>query len=242
MKKKIKRILGIAVLICLMITGSTYFYFSDYYHADETAEKAIKTDYTVKVEDETDWIAFIPKKYDTGIILYPGAKVESEAYAPLFREFAKDGILAVVVKMPLHFALLRQNAADAVREKYDCAHWYMAGHSLGGVVASNYISEHTNEYEGIIMLASYTTKDLSRTDLKYFSIYGDQDQVLNHKSYEKNLKNIPEDKGYEYVIQGGNHAQFGSYGKQKGDGTATILPEEQWCITVAEAEDFMKVG
>lgn len=240
MKKK-RIIIGIILVICISLLGSGYFYFNDYYHADETAEKAMKTDYTVKVEDEKEWIAFVPKKYETGIILYPGAKVESEAYAPLCREFAKDGILAVVVKMPLHFALFKQNAADEVREKYDCTNWYMSGHSLGGVVAGNYISEHTDEYEGIIMLASYTTKDLSKADLKYFSIYGDQDQVLNLKSYDKNTKNNPEDKSYEYVIQGGNHAQFGSYGKQIGDGTASILPEEQWYVTVAEVKDVMDV-
>lgn len=238
MKKK-RIIIGIILAICISLSGGGYFYFNDYYHADETADNAMKTGNEVKVQVEKDWIAFVPEKYDTGIILYPGAKVESEAYAPLCREFAKDGILAVVVKMPFHFALFKQNAADEVREKYDCTNWYMAGHSLGGVVAVNYIAEHTDEYEGIIMLASYTTKDLSRTDLKYFSTYGDQDQVLNLKSYEKNMKNIPEDKGYEYVIQGGNHAQFGSYGKQKGDGTASILPEEQWHETVTEVTDFI---
>lgn len=108
-------------------------------------------------------------------------------------------------------------------------------------MAGNYIAEHTDEYEGIIMLASYTTKDLSKTDLKYFSTYGDQDQVLNLKSYEKNIKNIPEGTGYVHVIQGGNHAQFGSYGKQEGDGTASILPEEQWHETVNEVTDFINM-
>lgn len=29
------------------------------------------------------------------------------------------------------------------------------------------------------------------------------------------------------VIDGGNHAQFASYGVQKGDGTATISPDTQ---------------
>lgn len=31
----------------------------------------------------------------------------------------------------------------------------------------------------------------------------------------------------ECVIDGGNHAQFGSYGLQSGDGAAAISPEEQ---------------
>jgi hypothetical protein len=29
------------------------------------------------------------------------------------------------------------------------------------------------------------------------------------------------------VIQGGNHAQFGNYGLQRGDGTATISAADQ---------------
>jgi len=36
----------------------------------------------------------------------------------------------------------------------------------------------------------------------------------------------------EVCIEGGNHAQFGSYGTQKGDGTAAIPAEEQWARTV----------
>ena len=37
---------------------------------------------------------------------------------------------------------------------------------------------------------------------------------------------------YEFVIEGGNHAQFGSYGPQSGDGEAQISPAEQWRQTV----------
>ena len=36
----------------------------------------------------------------------------------------------------------------------------------------------------------------------------------------------------EFIIEGGNHGQFGSYGLQEGDGAATITPEQQWNITV----------
>ena len=45
------------------------------------------------------------------------------------------------------------------------------------------------------------------------------------------FKNLPE--GYhEYVIDGGCHAYFGSYGEQDGDGTSTITNSEQIQATV----------
>ena len=43
------------------------------------------------------------------------------------------------------------------------------------------------------------------------------------------------------AIDGGNHAQFGHYGKQKGDPDATISREEQQRIAVDAIEDFLTV-
>ena len=40
-------------------------------------------------------------------------------------------------------------------------------------------------------------------------------------------------------IEGGNHAQFGNYGPQKGDQPATISAEEQQAQTVAAIEEFL---
>lgn len=240
MKNKKKCIIGIVIVLFVSLFGYGYMYLHDYYHADSVAIAALSSDNDVKVENVKDWIAFEPKTYDTGIIFYPGAKVESEAYAPLCKKYAEDGILVVVVKMPMHFALLNQNAADEVRERFDCAHWYMAGHSLGGVCAGNYLAENADAFDGLVLLASYVTTDLSKTDLKCLSIYGTNDQVLNQKSYEKNQKNLSESDSYEIVISGGNHGQFGSYGFQKGDGKATISAEEQWDICVDGTESIME--
>ena len=41
---------------------------------------------------------------------------------------------------------------------------------------------------------------------------------------------FPEDLT-KYTVRGGNHAGFGSYGAQKGDGEALISPEEQTEVT-----------
>ena len=42
------------------------------------------------------------------------------------------------------------------------------------------------------------------------------------------------------IIEGGNHAQFGNYGKQKGDPDATISAEEQQTIAVNAIVEFIK--
>ena len=44
------------------------------------------------------------------------------------------------------------------------------------------------------------------------------------------LKNLPADTEW-ITIEGGNHAQFGDYGVQDGDGEATISAEMQWGYT-----------
>ena len=62
--------------------------------------------------------------------------------------------------------------------------------------------------------------------MSYLSVYGTEDTVLNADAYEQGKAHWPAD-ATEVVIQGGNHAQFGDYGRQQGDGEATLPAEEQ---------------
>lgn len=205
----------------------------DYYHADHNAISALESDTDVTVTICNDSITFKPATdYDTGIIFYPGAKVETSAYAMLCREYAEQGIYVALVEMPFHLAILDTNKADDI-DNPNVEHWYMAGHSLGGVCAATYAYNHTERIEGLILLASYSTKNLSNTDLKVISIYGSQDGVLNLDSYSKHFENLPDDCT-EYIIEGGNHAQFGNYGIQKGDGKASISSDIQQEETVTQ--------
>ena len=93
-------------------------------------------------------------------------------------------------------------------------------------MAASYLTECEESYEGLILLASYSTADLSEMDLDVLSIYGSEDSVLSLETYEKNKDNLPADFK-EMVIDGGCHANFGAYGAQKGDGTPRISNEEQ---------------
>ena len=228
MKKRARIILSVCLALLLVIGIGGYAYLSDYYHADETALEAMAYQTNrVQAEQDGDVIWFVPEEPTAGLIFYPGGKVAHTAYAPLLHACAENGILCALVQMPGNLAVLDANAADGLQEAYpEITIWYIAGHSLGGAMASNYAAAHAEDFDGLILLAAYSTKDLTGTSLRVLSVYGSEDGVMNRESYEKNRANLPADTT-EVVLDGGCHAQFGSYGPQDGDGVPTISGEEQ---------------
>lgn len=228
MKKRTKVILSVCLAILLIVGIGSYVYVSDYYPADETALAAMAYQSTqVQIEQDGDVTWFVPQEATAGLIFYPGGKVEHTAYAPLLWACAEKGLLCALVQMPGNLAVLGANAADGLQEKHpEVTTWYMVGHSLGGAMAANYAAARSEDYSGLILLAAYSTKDLTQTPLRVLSIYGSEDGVMNRVTYEKKRTNLPADTT-EVILEGGCHAQFGSYGLQDGDGTPTISGEEQ---------------
>lgn len=228
MKRRTKVLLSVCLAILLIIGVGGYAYVSDYYHADKTALAAMayQTD-QVQVEQDGEVIWFVPEEPAVGLIFYPGGKVEHTAYAPLLRTCAEWGILCALVQMPCNLAVFNVNGADGVREQFpDVERWYIAGHSLGGAMAASYAAGHVDELDGLVLLAAYSTQDLADSSLDVLSVYGSEDGVLDMKKYKQYRSNLPADTS-EMVIDGGCHAQFGSYGPQNGDGIPTISGEEQ---------------
>ena len=106
-------------------------------------------------------------------------------------------------------------------------------------MAAIYAKNHRDKLAGVVLLGAYSTADLSGTGLSVFVAYGSNDGVLNKKNYEKNLVKLPENTSY-LVIDGGNHAGFGMYGEQKGDGDATITQAEQIAIAAEMINNFTR--
>ena len=238
--RKRKIVIIASVIIAAAIAVACTVYLRDYYHADMDAVEAFAPANTVEMQTlEDDSIAFVPDDTVTGFIFYPGGKVEYEAYIPLMKSIASEGVLCVLVEMPFNLAVFDIDAAEGIQEQYpEIEHWYIGGHSLGGSMAASYLSDHEEEYDGLILLGSYSTADLTAFGLSVLSIYGSEDFVLNKENYEENKVNLPDDF-VETVIEGGCHACFGMYGEQGGDGTPSITNEEQIKITAEAICEFV---
>ena len=172
------------------------------------------------------------------MIFYPGAKVEYTAYIPLLNGLAKQGIDCFLVRMPFNMAFLGQNKAKKIMDSYEYSHWYLAGHSLGGAMAASYASSHLDSLDGLALFAAYPTKSLSSDSFSVLSVYGSLDGVLNLEKVKEGKKFLPADNT-ELCIEGGNHAQFGNYGNQKGDHTASISRKEQQEQTIQAVLQMM---
>ena len=231
-----------AILIGLLIV-----YLGTYYHGNADAYTALETSEDLSVTEIDEGYYFDGSGTDAALVFYPGAKVEAEAYAPLMRLIAQSGTDCFLCRMPCNLALLDRDIADEIKARYgevnstgddqgsgagsssgenanDYSRWYIAGHSLGGATAAMLLSAE-DDWDGLILLAAYPTSEVNEPML---SVYGSEEEVLNMDRYTGAVAGgyMPDDFT-EHVIDGGNHAGFGSYGEQDGDGAAAITARDQ---------------
>jgi len=235
MKKKLLIIL--LALLCVLV-GVCVWYVNDYYHVVDR-ESALADTSSVRVSETDFGYAFDGPGEDNALIFYPGAKVEDIAYSDLLKRLAAEGIDCFLIHMPCNFAFFGKNKANDVIAEYNYDYWYLAGHSLGGAMAANYAADNSEKLDGLIFLAAYSTKNLSDTNLQILSVYGSEDQVVNMEKIEQGRELMP-DAYDEFRIDGGNHAGFGDYGEQSGDGTAAISGDEQRALTVEKIIEMLR--
>lgn len=215
------------------------------YNAMPEALLALEGNSQVSVSVTKNSIQFLPvQALEYGVILYPGALVAPASYAPLALAIAEQGIPVAIAKFPLNLAILSPNKADLIRsELSDVNQWLMAGHSLGGVMASEYLAARQDETDlaGLILLASYPSNkgDLSESDYAVLSLYASEDQLTTMSKIFSTNHLLPNGAQF-YEIVGGNHAQFAWYGEQDGDGVAIITREQQQLAIQAQVLAFIE--
>ncbi|MBT7073027.1 MAG: alpha/beta hydrolase [Anaerolineae bacterium] len=242
MKIWLKRI-TLSILLLLVVGTVAFVAWSlNPLEAMPEALTALESDDEVLVTD-TDWMVFTPTtgESDTGVIIYPGGHVDPRAYAPLAKEIAREGYLVILPPMPLNLAFTGINVADEIMQASpEIEHWYVGGHSLGGAMAAEYAADNAEKIDGLFLWASYSAEstDLSLIPgLKVLSIYGTEDGGAEEIRLSR--ERSPEDIAW-MEMDGANHAQFGWYGIQPGDGIATISRIEQQARILKETLVFIE--
>lgn len=226
------KVMAVVIVLAFAVFAWT-LYANDYYKADKTARRAMLGSDTIEVSEADGYYVFSERgdektdETEKGIIFYPGGKVEETAYAPMLLELAEYGYEIYLVQMPAKLAIFDMNAAeDIMEEATHIEEWTMMGHSLGGAMAASFSVNHDEQVDKLVLLAAYSTEDLTKKEIQVFSFYGTEDEVLNMEKYEEHYVNLPTDV-VEEIIEGGNHANYAHYGVQEGDGTASITRKEQ---------------
>lgn len=194
------------------------------------ALSALESDSIVKVESD-GLLVFTPVKgkQDTGLILYPGGRIDPRSYAPIARDIANRGYQVVIVPMPLNLAVLGSGKATQVIETFPrVKSWVIGGHSLGGSMAAKFARDNPSLIRGLLLWASYPSAqdNLSTTDIHTYSIFASEDGLITNEDIQNSLQLLPRETRI-VEIKGGNHAQFGWYGPQPRDNPALISREVQ---------------
>ncbi|TFG49954.1 MAG: alpha/beta hydrolase [Anaerolineales bacterium] len=203
---------------------------------------ALESDGLVKVSSEP-WLNFspVPESPETGLIFYPGGRIDPRGYAPLMREISAEGYLVVVPHMPINMAVFKPNLADEIIQAFpEVKLWVIGGHSIGGTMAAQYSSQHPEVISGLVIWASYpaNSADLSGTDLPVVSIYGSADPGVNEESITKRQDLLP--AGTTYLkIKGGDHHQFGSYEINQEENQARIPRSVQQGLIIQATLDLL---
>ncbi|MCX6495667.1 MAG: alpha/beta hydrolase [Actinobacteria bacterium] len=205
--------------------------------ATDTALQALASDSSVTVVDSPTQVALIPSADigATGFLFQPGAKVDARAYVSALRPLALAGHVVVIAKQPLGIAFLATNAIDSARSEFpDVSKWVVGGHSLGGTVAALQAAGASGEQAqssdsgsapvapivGLVLFASYPAADMSDSNVPVLSLSGEKDGLSTPDAIAASKPSLPSSTTF-IEVPGANHASFGDYGIQFGDGVAT---------------------
>jgi pimeloyl-ACP methyl ester carboxylesterase len=207
------------------------------------ALSALRTDDRVQVST-VRWLVFEPTDQVpvTGLVLYPGGRVDPRSYAPSAREFAaQQGALVIIAPMPLNLAIFApERATEIIRAFPAIEHWAIGGHSLGGAMAARYAYRNPEQVDGLVLWAAYPAAgdDLSGQQIEVVSVYATRDGLTTADEITASRALLPANTRW-VAIEGGNHAQFGWYGPQDGDNEASISRAAQQLEVVAGTAELL---
>jgi hypothetical protein len=217
------RITGWTALSSLLVTLVGFLvFFHIVFPADRAATLEVFRDTRVQVYHDDGRVIMSPTDtaHHRGILYFPGARVNPYSYLHPFVDVVAEGATLVVVDPLFHMALLDPRDVDDLTQDFPgITHWVVAGHSLGGVKACLMVDNPA--VRGLVLFASYCASDIRRSEVLVIQVVADQDLLITPQQREDSRPFLPDARKI-VTLTGANHASFGTYGPQPGDGMSTL--------------------
>lgn len=239
-----RRLWRIIRVVWIVAGLASLLWLYDSFNAKGVDESILQSNGLITVVDTDEAISFTPKEAvgSIGLLFFHGGGVEPLAYAPLIRSVAEKGYRAVIVKLPYRFAPLDSHRQETIRrgraviaQLTSVEKWVVAGHSKGGKIATEFVRSDRSSVGALVLIATSHPKDfdLSGLTIPVKKLSASNDGVAPPPLIQSTKQNLPAHTQWVEIV-GGNHSQFGFYGPQLGDGTATIDRAEQQRQTLEE--------
>lgn len=222
-----------ALIAAVILIGAVFLGFSIYvqwasYPAEEDALRDIRSEPSLDILQTRHYFALMPREDEApqAIIFYPGGLVAPEAYLyKMGRVAVEVGAPVYVLRPPFNAAIFSVNAASRVIDSHGLEKPWVGGHSLGGISAARFAERTDHPIGGLFLLGSYSDRDLGEAPFPMVSLMGDNDTVINRDNYRNAQSNLGDDARI-VDVPGLNHADFGNYGAQRGDGPSNLVDDE----------------
>ena len=215
----------VALLLLLGVVVGFIVWSNQVMPADESFLSKVKQNQNVKVTETDHSLILSSNDYHSkiGIVFLPGAKVDPHAYLYKLSGIVENtGVTVIITKPYFNLALLDLRPIGSfTNDVNDIDKWYIAGHSLGGVRACQYAADQSTHVTGLILFGSYCDTDVT---VPTFNIIAANDKLTSEQDVNDHRAHLKGDVT-TYEIGDASHASFGDYGKQKGDGDASIDSE-----------------
>lgn len=225
--RTLRRVLVVVVVVVVLVTVGFLFWASTVMRGERAAAISAWTNPAISITSTDHSIVIEPtgEASGDGLVFIPGAKVDPYAYMFKLSGIVEQSAVTVVITKPtLNLAFFDQRPLSTFsNDAPQVTSWFVGGHSLGGVRACQLAVDPA--VSGLVLFGSYCANDLSQSGLAVLSIGASEDGLSTPAKIEAASYLLPVSADF-IEIDGLNHAGFGNYGAQSGDGVATITSGE----------------
>lgn len=218
------RITGWTALSSLVVTIIGFLtWFHIVFPADRAATLEVYQDERVVVTPADGVVIMEPAEptgETTGLLFFPGARVDPFAYLHPLVDVAANGTTIVIVDPLFNMALFDPRDLETLTSHAPhVTEWVLGGHSLGGVKAC--MEADNPAVAALVLLASYCATDISGLTIAVTEVVATEDGLVDAVAQRAAKSNLPATV-LTITLDNANHASFGTYGPQPGDGVSSL--------------------